>query len=409
MNARNCPYCNSPLPVLAAPPANDKQPCPRCGESVLASHWPVDPALATALKTGDPPPRPPVAEQPPDFRAANRKTGLIILGIMVSMALIGLSYALWTKQIRRDRDPKKVERLEPIAARRPTELSAFGFLPPDSQVIAALHIAEMLNDKQTGKALLAEPRPALLDWSARHITRTTGLKFEDLDHIVFASALDLQSLQLVMIVKSRMPVSPEKIAEMRPKKSSLHEDRPLYEFSFDPLGEALLWCVDDRLLIYVVRLDEPRVEHLRGLTVTPRKVGETIPAPLRKVMDERLPKHPFAWAVGRLDKLDVAKAWLPLVLGAKGDIGPLKDVQTFALGVEPIEGLTLKGEFQLPSAKSAAAFKSFLEDVKIDGARSQKVEAPPPTEPEQWVSWQVRGDPVALRELLNRGKDAKKQ
>jgi hypothetical protein len=40
--------------------------------------------------------------------------------------------------------------------------------------------------------------------------------------------------------------------------------------------------------------------------------------------------------------------------------------------------------------------------------KSQKVEATPPEAPQQWVTWQVRGDVPALREWLNLGKDLKK-
>lgn len=403
MNASHCPFCNGVLPALAAPPAHDRLPCPRCGEPIPAARWPIDPALATAIQTAAPP-----LPSPPDPRPANRKTGLIVLGIMFAMALTSLGYALWTTQTRRARDPKKVDTFEPIAARRPMELAGLGFLPKDCQVIAGLHIAEMLNDK-TGQTLLAEPRPALLDWSVKQIVRTTGLKLSDLDHIVLATAFDANFPQLVMIVKTRPKVSLEKIADARPKRSTLHQDQPLYEFSVDPLGEMMLWCVEERTLIYVVRLDAVKLEHLHGLSATPRKINEAVPDVLAKTMKERLPAHPYVWAVGRLDQLGLAKAFLPLALGAKADAGPIMDVQTFALGLEPVEGLTLKGEFRLPNAKSAAAFKKFLEAAQIDGAKSQKVEAAPPEEKEQWVSWQVRSDVAVIRDLLNRGKEAKKK
>src|SRR5207249_430412 len=126
-----------------------------------------------------------------------------------------------------------------------------------------LHIAEMLSDKQAGKALLAEPRPALLDWSVKPITRTTGLKLDDLDHILLATAFDAHFPQLVMIVKTRPKISLEKIADARPRKSSLHQDRSLYEFSLDPLREVMLWCVEERTLICVIRLDPPKLDHLQ--------------------------------------------------------------------------------------------------------------------------------------------------
>ncbi len=403
MNASHCPFCNGVLPALASSPADGKHKCPRCGEPVAAERWKVDPALATAFQAGTAP-----VQRAADFRPANRKTGLIVLGIMISMAVAGLSYALWTTKIRKDRHPKPVDKFETITARRPMELAGLGYLPKDCQLIAGLHIAEMLNDK-TGQALWAEPRPALLDWSVKQIGRTTGLKVGDLDHVVLATAFDANFPQLVMIVKSRPKISLEKIVEARPIHARLHEEKPLYEFSLEPIGAALVWCIDDYTLIYVIRLDGPRTEHLRGLSATPRKIDEAVPGVLAKIMNERLPGRPYAWALGRLDQLGPMKDFLPLALGAKADPGPLKELQMFALGLEPVEGLTLKGEFRFPSAKTAATFKTFLELATIDRAKSQKVEAAPPDEPEQWVSWQVRGDTVMIRDLLNRGKEVRKK
>ena len=83
-----------------------------------------------------------------------------------------------------------------------------------------------------------------------------------------------------------------------------------------------------------------------------------------------------------------------------------KDVKTVAFGLEPVEGLTLTGQFQMTNARAAGDLKTLLEAVKIDGAKSQKVEAPPAKEPEQWLTWQVRGDVAAMRAWLS--KDAKK-
>lgn len=402
MNDTHCPFCNAPLPVLAAP-ALGKQPCPRCGEPVPGDRWPVDPGLATSLRAG---PAPAPVSSPPDFRAANRRIAWTLLGIIASMAIIGLSYALWTKQARRGRDPKKIEKFEPIAARRPSELAALGYLPKDCQIVAGFHFAEMQTDK-SGQELLAVPRPALLDFSIKQIARTTGMKIDDLDHVVLAATFDASLPQLASIIRTRGKISLEKIAEARPIRAQLFEDRPLYLFALDPLNVAV-WCVDERTLICVTRLDEPKVEHLRGFSATPKKIEEAAPGELAKLMNERLPGRPYAWVVGRLDQLGPMLALAPLFLGGKTDLAAWNRLQKFAVGIEPMEGLTLKGEFLLADAKAAAEFKTYLDGISVDGARSRKAETAPPQEKEQWVAWQVRGDVLAVRELLNRGRAPKK-
>jgi hypothetical protein len=55
--------------------------------------------------------------------------------------------------------------------------------------------------------------------------------------------------------------------------------------------------------------------------------------------------------------------------------------------------------------------KDALDKAMIEGARSQKVVAPPPEVTEsdaQWVLWQVRGDADMLRRLLSTEETGKK-
>ena len=92
------------------------------------------------------------------------------------------------------------------------------------------------------------------------------------------------------------------------------------------------------------------------------------------------------------------KEALPFVPLGKADLGAIKDLKTFALGLEPVEGLTMTGHFQMTDAKAAAKFRTFLDGAKIQGAKSQKVEVPPADQKEQWLIWQVRGDVAVLGE-----------
>lgn len=411
-----CPFCNATLPTAPAPPPSSKAPCPRCGEPVPADRWSIDPALATALIAGDAPvnQRRTVDAPAPEPGLGVRKTAFIVLGVMVTMLLIGMSFALWTTKLRQSRHPWMPDKLEPIAFRRPLELTGLQYLPNGSQLVVGIHVGELHDDRVVGQRLLAEPRPILLDRILKQIPRTTGLKLEQIDHVVLASSLDLQSPQLVMVVRTRQPYSNQTIAAaLHPLKATLHKDQPLYEVSLKPLGEALLWCVEERTMIYVVRpLDTPTLEHLQGISGTPRLVDDVLAAPLRTTLTERLPKHNFLWMVGRLDQLGALNEGLPFLLGARVDGAAIKSLRMFALGVAPIEELTLAGSFQLANADAADKFANFLDGVRIEGAKEQKV-VPPPARAQDpaaapWVSWQVRGTVGSMRQLLNQGKEPKK-
>ena len=388
-SAALCPFCNAVLPSLSAPATADRMPCPRCGEPVPASRWQVDTAIASGL--------PSLAATSPNHPTGpdNRQTALFIVGIMVTMAVIGLSYALWTTSLRRSRDPKLL--LDPIAIRRPMDLQGLGYLPKDSQVIIGLHLAEWLGDKEVGKPLLEEPRPVPLDWVVKQLPRLTGMKLEEIDHAVLAGSFD--PLRAVLVVRTRRPYALEKIVDsIRPSQSEMHLQHPLFYFSLNPLGNAMLWCVEEKTLICVVPMGEPKLEHLQGLSVEPRKVENVLSAPLYEAMKERLASRQFLWAVGRLDQVGaVEKGMAALLLQGRADLGAIKDLKTFAVGLAPVEGLTLTGHFQLTDATAAAKFKTRLEGVKIEGAKSQKVEMSPDVN-EPWLTWQVRGDVAAMRQ-----------
>jgi hypothetical protein len=395
MNQSLCPFCNAPLPPLAAPPAAEKLPCPRCGELVPAARWNID-AVAHSFREGAP--LSPPMNSRARFAPANRKTAFIMLGIMLSMAIVSLSYILWTVNIRRSRHPWMPKKLEPIGQRRPLELDGLGYLPKDVHFLAGLHVAEMMDDKNVGRKLLEEPRPSFADWVFKQIARITALDADGIDHVVLAVTLDAPFPQLVMVVKTRAPYDLAQIAKSaKAAKTPLYKDRPLYEYSANPLGEALLWCVDDRVLVGVFRQELPTIAQLDALSPTPRPVHDVIPAALYDVMKERLRTPQFAWAAGRVDQLGPLRAWLPMELGS------LKQMKTFVVGIEPVEELTLTGNFLMNDAKAAANFKTFLEKVNIEGAKSQKVDAS-----EDWVAWQVRGDVATVRGFLNRGKERKK-
>jgi hypothetical protein len=62
----------------------------------------------------------------------------------------------------------------------------------------------------------------------------------------------------------------------------------------------------------------------------------------------------------------------------------------------------------MASAAGAAKLKTLLEGARIEGVKSQKVEAPPPEEKQQWVTWQLRSDVATVRALAYPASEAKK-
>ncbi len=395
MNDANntCPYCNAVLQVLTPQPPDMMLPCPRCNEPVAASRWGVDASLNSAKS------KPTSSARPPGIR----KTLFIVLGIMFTMALIGLSFALWTTQLRQSRHPWLHTKLDPIAFRQPLELPGLGYLPTNCAFVAGLHIGEMVEDAKVGRPLLSEPRPVGLDWALRQIYRTTGMKAEDIDHVVVGGRT-LSEFSLV--VKARRKISLEKVGDARPKKSYLHRDRATYEFTLQAGAEAIVWQADDQTLVYLVRFpigpDITSEEYLKQMNVKARPIEEVIPTGLREMIQQRLAKHHFAWLAGDTAGVGIFGPFLAVV--GEQHVAALAETKRLALGVTPINGLTILGNLQVGDTKAAGKLVTMLEKAKLPEGISRKIEVTPPEQPQHWVTLQLRGDVAAMGEWFGTKK-----
>lgn len=394
-----CPYCNAPLPAPATALATmARPPCPRCGEPVPAALWP---APSGQFAAGQPPIAPTAAAAPdPALGPRKRRTALVVFGVMAVMAVVALAFALKTVATRRQRDPFPREKLPEIATRRPGALPALGYLPPRAAAVAGVHVAELLRS-DAGKALLAEPRPPLIEKGLRPVLGKAGLALEQVDHAV-AAFVDEPTPHLVVAVVTRLPYDLKKVAAaVEPRRSLLHQQKPLYEFALHPLGEGLLWAIEDHTLIFLLRLDAPKVEQLSDIPMTPRPPAEALPANLKRLIDERrLDPESKVWAVGDVTKAPNVSGLLAAALPKAWQ--PLGRVKRFALGVVPREPLTFAGALETGDAKASTALRTWLEALAPAEGRTLRVEAPPPEAPPaaQWVTFQLRTSAAQARVLL---------
>src|SRR5438552_5643537 len=164
-----CPYCNAYVQAPAKGPVawDGRFVCPRCGEMFTPPPGsyvgqPVDGPSVEAIR-GDMPPSP--REKP---RARNRLVGLAVLAVMVTAGGVGLTYGLWSTSLRRAHDTGRSQTNRglpfPTEATLPPEtgpvapanLAALAYLPPDTNFIVGVHLAE-IGDSAEGRALLAQP------------------------------------------------------------------------------------------------------------------------------------------------------------------------------------------------------------------------------------------------------------
>src|SRR5207244_5138921 len=146
---------------------------------------------------------------------SNAKVAGTVLGFMALMAITGLTFALFTQKIRRAHDSGRsvTKPLPPVRTLAPSNLPGLGYLPPDTDVIAALHVAEAL-ETPAGQAFLTQFHFAPADFLVENLTQGTGLTLNDLDYAVLGLQIKNRLLpRFVLVVETRRPYDADQLRE----------------------------------------------------------------------------------------------------------------------------------------------------------------------------------------------------
>src|SRR5262245_18924041 len=151
MNA-TCPFCNAPLINLAPAVLGARVVCPRCGEPLpdaLVAQVGAAPRESPSTATDEN-----VATMPPPGKS---KTLCAILAVMVVMAALGAIYVVRTQQYRRGNDFRTQKKNDPALQSAPAaEAPVLGLLPARCNVLADLHVAELLKQPVTRRLFNAD-------------------------------------------------------------------------------------------------------------------------------------------------------------------------------------------------------------------------------------------------------------
>jgi hypothetical protein len=364
-----CPYCNAEVAAPPGLPAGQRVSCPRCGEGFALTRPTEAITLAPSATAAVPPARPDEAAQ----QAANRLVARVVLGVMLLMAVTGLTYALWTTGFRRANDRGIVKRPSrrpalpplstPVPAVAPARLAALAYLPRETSVLAGAHVAELLSST-AGRRLLDQPvRVAGQAVRASSLEAWTGLKLEQIDHVVVgAEAEDRLTPPVHLIVRTREPYDAERVRSALGLRTPLTEETPeggtrkVYRFTARGGGRQLpmrLWFADDRTLVVgLLTVD------LTTVPSRPHRGSDDLPAAVREVLQTRVGPSAPLWAVGHSQ--DWRKTPAPIALaqaGQEGQLDRLAQVRTFALWLQPGPPLTVHGAVHCVSAEAAQALE----------------------------------------------------
>ena len=401
-----CPYCNALVPAETLQYTRIR--CSRCGET-FANSW-------TGIQSGPPhttgnrwseaiqsgPPKAAASTDSP--RRSNRLVGIVIIGVMGLVALGALAFALNTWGLRESRHPRTPVELQAARPHMPADLPALGYLPVDCQIVAGVHVAELRKDP-VGVQLLEPPLPGLLGVGLHALEKRTGFKLDDIDHAVFGITMDGIIPQLTAVVRIRRSYTLEEVARAVQAKPLRHHNLPLFRIKLEPVGGGYLWCADEFTLVMVLRPDAAKIEDMDKIPAKPRKASDGLSEPLREMLESRL-KNGVIWLTGHIQDPEPIQTLAGLTRLSKTDAALLVKIQTFALGIQLQDDLTLLGALECRDHDAAVALEKHLAKLDFPGARSHKVIGPPPNAdgPEaRWVNLQIRSDPAGMRRMLEAG------
>lgn len=363
----HCPWCNANVAVTSTTKVGQKLPCPRCEETFTVEKLPDEipetseaPSAAELSTSSDPP---------------NRKVALIVVGVMILMASVGLTYALMTQGERRRNDritgekpipiPDNPKAWKPVEPRDALQLDALRYLPTGPNVIIGVHVAQMVqyqNDavrKGGGNALKGIPIPLST------VEKILGFSLRRVDHLVVSVDETEIPAHYVAVVRGRTALNQKSIQKHLNATEIIEAGSPkVYTMQVELLGSN--WSG---------RLSQPDEQTMiLGYNVIGRhwmlrqkeKPGENhLHSDLKDLLEKQVQPRPLLfWIVGRdpkaSDLWSAATKWFGL---SEEDEKQARKVKTFAVWARVDNGVVLEALLNCEDEQSRATIEKVLKEA----------------------------------------------
>jgi hypothetical protein len=339
----------------------------------------------------------------PPRRWSNRAVAAGVLGLMGLMATGGLILALMTVSQRRANDTgikHKARRAPSPAALQPEaepparvvaphKLEAIGYLPRDTGLIVGIHVADLLA-LPAGSQLLRQPfvfgksqvkLASFADW--------TGLRLEDLDHLVLGLRMD-QSLPpwFFVVARSRAPFDPESLrGRLHGERVANAANKGIFRYSAPAKVPLVMYCPDDRNAVVSLA-----AEYLESIPEQPVGDLAQLPEELQKLLRTRSEPASPLWVAGHVDNWLKSPARLFLESAKKEYVDRLTAIQTFGIWLELAGGARIKGSIRCKDADAARGLDEYFLAPRRAANPSLKTVVDGP-----WLNLQAKADLASVQ------------
>jgi hypothetical protein len=258
----------------------------------------------------------------------------------------------------------------------PASLPALGYLPLDTDLVAGIHVAEILAEP-TAREFLTRMRLGPVDGDLSIIQKWTGLRLEDVDHAVLGLRVEGQLIpRFNLVVQTTRPYDAESLRKsMNVSRSPEPSKKELYRVRLEKsLLTPISWFADDHTLIVGLK-----PEDLAPVPAKPREGIDHLHADVVNLVKERLGQGTPAWIVGRAENWDLL--WRILLDRQAREGQPVElfnAARTFGVWFQFNDGLALNAAVQCADAVSAKALEAYLTGHDLGDKKPFSMPAPPP-------------------------------
>lgn len=324
-------------------------------------------------------------------------------GIVVASIVVSLVFGPIKKRSTQLNNPEQT----PVRTVAPASLEALGFMPTDTNLIVAIHAADLMREperKELLQSFLGRLSHLPLTTPPEDNAAWPGLTWEEIDHLVLGLRIDdLFPPRVVLAIRTRQVVDAEKVQAAL--KATLLTDGapPRYRFKFGKPGlDAVLGIVNENTLLVGLTAKD-----LDAVPATPRTGIDHLQAPLRSLIEERVDRTAFAWVAAHRDTWDktIMQTWLLMM--PQRDREALDKMRTMgvwlssSVGSEPETGreIVLAAAVECADKNSAERLKTHIEQWSALRRPAVKL-----FQEGAWITAQAKGDAATIRKGLQGGK-----
>lgn len=327
------------------------------------------------------------------FEAARSAHGFRwVAGIVAILVAVSVIISLLSGPLRKQSSqlPRELE-LPLVRVKSPAQMEALHYLPADSNVIAAVDVAELLR-RPEGEDFLAGWRLGPIDFGSNAVETWAGLKREAIDHAVLALKFDeLLIPRATLVIRTKQPYDAVDVLK------TLHAARVLEPVGQDRyryrLGQidAGLWCPPEgRILIYALTAKD-----LNAASLEPKPGIEHFSQALRELLGERLTQPAPLWIAGHSDQWDKTVLYAWLMGQPRPEQQALSGLRSFGLWLMLDGPATLNVAAACSDPKAAQSLATFLEEQVRGRLHGVKL-----VHDKNWVSGQGQGTTEDFRRVF---------